>query len=123
MRNSDDRRASGGTPWRAENAASDAALVVVITISFVLAVKPPTIGPAKLAWSPSIGSTPTMAAAAIPSGIAAAVRGAAAIAERLRVPRRGLIPVHHLRNLDTTWLAPSLLGSVVRSLAGELLSP
>ena len=45
-------RSGAGTSSSAENAAKEAALVVVITIRRVLAVIPPTIGPAKLAYRP-----------------------------------------------------------------------
>src|SRR6478752_7311947 len=49
-------------------AASDAALVVVMTISRVLVPKPPTIGPMKLAYRPDTGLTPASTPQAIPSG-------------------------------------------------------
>jgi hypothetical protein len=42
-------RCAAGTPLSAEPAASADADVVVMTISRVLAVSPPVIGPAKLA--------------------------------------------------------------------------
>src|SRR5580658_3966528 len=61
-------RWASGTPRSAEPAASDAADVVVITISRVLEVSPPATGPAKPAYRPCTGLTPTRTAAAIPSG-------------------------------------------------------
>ena len=48
--------------------ASAAAVVVVITIIWVLDVSPPANGPAKLAYSPCTGFTPTSTAEAMPSG-------------------------------------------------------
>jgi hypothetical protein len=48
-RNSAPGRSDGSRFSSAEPAASAAALVVVITISLVLAVRPPATGPAKLA--------------------------------------------------------------------------
>ena len=49
IRNSACVRSPAGTFDNAEPAASAAAVVVVITIRWVLAVDPPAIGPAKLA--------------------------------------------------------------------------
>ena len=48
-RNRASGRRSSGTPATAEPAASAAALVVVITISLLLDVRPPPIGPKMLA--------------------------------------------------------------------------
>ncbi len=42
-------RSAGSKPCRADPAASAAALVVVMTINRVLELRPPKIGPAKLA--------------------------------------------------------------------------
>ena len=64
----------------ASPAARAAALVVVITISCVLAAPPPTIGPAKLAYSPWIGFTPARTLAAMPSGTPAIAPGMPATA-------------------------------------------
>ncbi len=51
-------RWSWGSPATAEPAASEAAPVVVITISRVLDVRRPPIDPADLAYRPCVGSTP-----------------------------------------------------------------
>ena len=48
-RNSASDRRSAGTPATADPAASAAALVVVMTISLLLEVRPPPIGPKMLA--------------------------------------------------------------------------
>jgi hypothetical protein len=61
----------------------------VITISRVLAVSPPVIGPAKLAYSPWTGFTPTKMAAAIPSGTLLTAPGNPASRSRPRYRRCG----------------------------------
>lgn len=82
-------RCAAGTPLSAEPAASADAEVVVITISRVLAVSPPVIGPAKLAYRPWTGFTPTKMAAAIPSGTLLTAPGSPASRSRPRYRRCG----------------------------------
>jgi hypothetical protein len=65
-------------PESAEPAASAAALVVVTSISCVLVVRPPAIGPAIDAYRPCTGLTPTSTLAAMPSGTPAIAQGTAA---------------------------------------------
>src|SRR3984957_1371532 len=83
-------RWSAGTPCSAEPAASAAAEVVVITISRVLEERPPVIGPAKAAYRPCTGLTPTRTAAAIPSGTLLIAPGSPAIRSARRYRRSGL---------------------------------
>src|SRR5215207_1849715 len=82
-------RSAGSTPPRADPAASAAAEVVVITMSRVLDVSPPATGPAKLAYGPWIGLTPTRTAAAIPSGTLLIARGRPATRSARRFRRSG----------------------------------
>ena len=63
--------------------------MVVITISFVLALSPPATGPAKLAYRPWIGLTPASTLVAIPSGTLPMATGKPAIASVFRVRRCG----------------------------------
>jgi hypothetical protein len=77
-------RCAAGTPLSAEPAASADADVVVITISRVLAVSPPVIGPAKPAYRPCTGLTPAKMAAAIPSGTLPTATGSPASRSRPR---------------------------------------
>src|SRR5262249_32387819 len=78
-----------GTPASADPAASAAAVVVVMTISRVLAVSPPVIGPAMAAYRPWIGFTPTSTAEAIPSGTFEIAPGTPAMTSWRRVARGG----------------------------------
>ena len=82
-------RWAGGTLCRAEPAASAAADVVVMTISRVCELRPPAIGPAKPAYSPCTGLTPTSTAAAIPSGTLLIARGSPATISARRCARSG----------------------------------
>src|SRR6202020_484259 len=70
-------------------AASEAADVVVITISRVLELSPPAIGPAKPAYRPWTGLTPTRTAAAIPSGTLPIAPGNPATMSARRCRRTG----------------------------------
>src|SRR6516162_6076118 len=104
-------RCAAGTPCSAEPAASADADVVVMTISRVLAVSPPAIGPAKLAYRPWTGLTPAKMAAAIPSGTLPTAPGNPASRSRPRYRRCGPTERSHPHtacpadpNLDiTTW--------------------
>ncbi len=82
-------RSFGGTPCNAEPAASAAADVVVITIRRVLELRPPAIGPAKLAYRPWTGLTPARTAAAMPSGTRLIAPGSAASMSARRSGRCG----------------------------------
>ena len=88
-RNSAAGRSSGLRFSTADPAASAAALVVVITISLVLALSPPATGPAKLAYRPWIGLTPASTLAAIPSGTLPMAPGRPAIGSVFRAARSG----------------------------------
>src|SRR4051812_32265094 len=61
-------RRSAGVAANADPAASAAALVGVTTMSHVLDVRPPPIGPAKLAYRPCTGLTPASTLVAMPLG-------------------------------------------------------
>jgi len=83
--------------------------VVVITISRVLAVSPPVIGPAKLAYRPWTGLTPAKMAAAMLSGTLPTAPGTPASRSRTRCRRSGAAERSHLQavyladpNLDIT---------------------
>src|ERR1700678_1736182 len=93
--NSAPGRWSAGTPCSAEPAASAAADVVGITISRVLELRPPAIGPAKAAYRPCTGLTPTRTAAAIPSGTLLIAPGSPAVRSARRYRRSGLIERSH----------------------------
>src|SRR3984885_778504 len=93
--NSASGRWSAGTPCSAEPAASAAAEVVVITIRRVLELRPPAIGPAKAAYRPCTGLTPTRSAAAIPSGTLLIAPGSPAVRSARRYRRSGLIECSH----------------------------
>jgi hypothetical protein len=86
-------RSAGLNPSTAEPAASAAALVVVMAISFVLALSPPATGPAKLAYSPCTGLTPVSTLAAMPSGTLPIAPGSPASASCFSVERRGATDV------------------------------
>lgn len=118
-RNNVPARYSTGTAWSADAAANAAALVVVMTISFVLWVKPPTIGPMKLAYSPKIGLIPTRDTAAIPSGTEAAARGRPAIASSLI--DSGRIECHQERSLPGEE-RQLVLEAAERGLVGEYVN-
>ncbi|MDK1102116.1 MAG: AAA family ATPase [Actinomycetota bacterium] len=90
-----------------------------MTISFVLWVKPPTIGPMKLAYSPKIGLIPTRDAAAIPSGTEAAARGRPAIASSLI--DSGRIECHQERSLPGEE-CQLVLEAAERGLVGEYVN-
>ena len=95
-------RRSSGTEATAEPAVRAAALVVVITIILVLAVKPPATRPTKLAYRPWTGLTPASTPFAMPSGTAAMALGIAAAKSRLRSARRGLTSLAQPRTLATS---------------------
>ena len=88
-------RCAAGTSRSAEPAASAEADVVVITISRVLAVSPPMIGPAKLAYRPWTGLTPAKMAAAMPSGTLPTAPGTPASRSRTRCRRCGATERSH----------------------------
>ena len=88
-------RCAAGTPLSAEPAASAEADVVVMTIRRVLAVSPPVIGPAKLAYRPWTGLTPTRMAAAIPSGTLLTAPGSPASRSLPRYRRCGATDRSH----------------------------
>ena len=88
-RNRAPARSAGSTPESAEPAASAAAVVVVMTISRVLAESPPAIGPKIAAYRPWIGFTPTSTAQAMPSGTLEMAPGTPATASSRRVARDG----------------------------------
>ncbi len=90
----------------AEPAASDAAVVVVMTIRRVLAERPPAIGPAKLAYSPWIGLTPARMPDAMPSGTLPIAPGRPATRSDLSSPRPGL----RVRSQRTNQLLPARVG-------------
>ena len=97
-RNSAAGRSSGLKFSTADPAASAAALVVVMTMSLVLAVRPPATGPAKLAYKPWIGLTPARTLAAMPSGTLPMAPGRPATASVFIVRRSGATDRSHLRN-------------------------
>jgi len=90
-------RSSGGVPSTAAPAASAAAEVVVMTISFVLEVSPPTTGPANAAYKPWTGLTLASNPFAMPPGIAATAPGTPATMSPRSSPRAGRMRRHQAR--------------------------
>lgn len=102
-----------------------AAVVVVITISRVLEVRPPAIGPAMLAYRPYTGFTPISTAEAIPSGTLLIAPGNPATTSLPKFLRSGFIerpqartPLSRARPLRVSAVC---LGSVIAHRSVALL--
>src|SRR6478609_7244069 len=82
-------RWASSTTATPDPAASDAALVVVMTISWVLEPNPPINGPIALAYRPDTGLTPARTPEAIPSGTLLIAFGRPATRSARRFSLRG----------------------------------